>query len=165
MNINRNKGFTLIELLVVIAIIGILSAVVLASLNTARGKGSDAAIKSDLSTIQTQAIIYYDTKNGYRTGAVTAVGTPTTAGCSTATSLFTDPNVLAALKGADSAAGGGTFPAKVLCGINTGTVAVPSTSWIVSVPLTAVSGTYWCVDSAGNAKSEAAAPGASYTCA
>ena len=56
----RSRGFTLIELLVVIAIIGVLSAVVLASLNTARSKGNDAAIESNLATIQTQAELYYN---------------------------------------------------------------------------------------------------------
>jgi prepilin-type N-terminal cleavage/methylation domain-containing protein len=54
------KGFTLIELLVVIAIIGILSAVVLASLNSARNKGSDAAIKSTINNMRAQAALYYD---------------------------------------------------------------------------------------------------------
>ena len=60
MKLKLNRGFTLIELLVVIAIIGILASVVLASLNTARDKGSDAAIKSNLNNIRAQAELFYD---------------------------------------------------------------------------------------------------------
>lgn len=55
-----SKGFTLIELLVVIAIIGILSSVVLASLNTARNKGKDASAKSSISSIRAAMEIYYN---------------------------------------------------------------------------------------------------------
>lgn len=65
------SGFTLIELLVVIAIIGLLSSVVLASLNTARAKGRDAKRVSDLNTINTALEFYYDDNGGYpNTGAL-----------------------------------------------------------------------------------------------
>lgn len=60
MTTHKTRGFTLIELLVVIAIIGILASVVLASLNTARDKGADAAIRSNLNNARAQAELYYD---------------------------------------------------------------------------------------------------------
>ncbi len=59
----HTRGFTLIELLVVIAIIGILASVVLASLNSARAKGSDAAIESSINNARAQAELYYDNHN------------------------------------------------------------------------------------------------------
>lgn len=65
-----NAGFTLIELLVVIAIIGILSSVVLASLNTARAKARDAYRKQELKQIETALELYYDNHGNYpSTGA------------------------------------------------------------------------------------------------
>lgn len=59
------RGFTLIELLVVIAIIGILSSVVLASLNTARSKARDAVRKSDLKQLQNALEVYFNDHGAY----------------------------------------------------------------------------------------------------
>lgn len=56
----NQRGFTLIELLVVIAIIGILSAIVVSSLDTSRNKGSIASIKADLRNAIPQAELSYD---------------------------------------------------------------------------------------------------------
>lgn len=61
----QNRGFTLIELLVVIAIIGILSSVVLASLNGARVKARDAKRMAEMKSLQTALELYYSTNNAY----------------------------------------------------------------------------------------------------
>lgn len=72
----ESKGFTLIELLVVIAIIGILSTVVLASLNSARQKGRDARRLEDLKSIANAIAI-----------AQTGILPLSLGGCNTALSL------------------------------------------------------------------------------
>ncbi len=59
------RGFTLIELLVVIAIIGLLSSIILASLNSARIKGRDARRLADIKQIETALELYYSENNTY----------------------------------------------------------------------------------------------------
>ncbi len=135
-----SKGFTLIELLVVIAIIGILSSIVLASLNTARAKGSNAAIKADLNNIRAQAELYYD-NNGQ------TYGTYAYATCNSATAVFGDPNVTNALVHAVSLSADNTATGS-RC-VSTGT-----TGWASVVKLKVAEGTNdaWCVDSSGQSK-------------
>ncbi len=140
------RGFTLIELLVVIAIIGILSSVVLASLVLARQRGADAAVKSNLHTIQTQAEVYYS-NNSNTYGPVFACGSSvrvTIPGVG-ANFFISDPTINNALKTAFVQSpqgcwavgqGGGTYAVEVM--LQSGVDA----------------GKFWCIDNSGVPKIE-----------
>ena len=73
-NKNKKRGFTLIELLVVISIIGMLSSIVLASLNRARMKARDAKRKTDLHALRLAVQLYYDDNGTFPDDAHTAGG-------------------------------------------------------------------------------------------
>jgi len=62
------RGFTLIELLVVVAIIGMLSSVVLASLNTARGNARDVKRFQDAKQVLSALELYYGQAGAYPLG-------------------------------------------------------------------------------------------------
>lgn len=134
------KGFTLIELLVVIAIIGILSSIVLASLNTARAKGSDAAIKGDFAGMRPQAAIYYDDNKSYGADAITGA-------CDVADSLFVDPTIAAAIAQAQTQSG--AVDAICLADDGVASTGIAATNWAVSIPLKTDPASSWCVDSNG----------------
>lgn len=134
---NKNilmRGFTLIELLVVIAIIGILAAVVLASLNDARNSGQDASIKQEIGNARSQAEIVYNQSNYTYSG------------------VCTDPKIttqLNAIRANRSLTGSVTVN-----GASSGTAVTCNSTddgYAIHSPLNVQVGssTAWCVDSSG----------------
>jgi prepilin-type N-terminal cleavage/methylation domain-containing protein len=141
MKINSStRGFTLIELLVVIAIIGILASVVLASLNSARDKGADAASKSN--NARAQAELFYDNNTRSYDGVCALTGTA----------------VIGPLVNAAKVAYGGAVTAYAdgtASTYSTEQCHDSSTAWAAIVPLrasTSGSPVAWCVDSTGKSQ-------------
>lgn len=148
--IKNIRGFTLIELLVVISIVGILTSVVLVSINSAKDKSIDTAIKATLANATVDAEVFIE-NNGTFEGV-----------CSASTDRAIGPYVLnAGRKLSPTISVGGDsnqfFYSPTGGSSGTGRSAIchdSPTGWLAIVslkkPKAASSG--WCIDSKRNAR-------------
>ena len=124
----------------VIAIIGILSSIVVAALNNARGKGADAKVKSQLSSTRAKAEIYNENNNSSYAPAVSGP-------CTTVPSMFTD-----VASGMSVQLAAANYPGSTLTCYST------AGAYAISATLPGLGGTNsWCIDSSGDSMPRATA--------
>lgn len=127
----KEQGFTIIELIVVIAIIAVLAGIILVNVTQYINKSKDAAIKGNLSTVMTNAVVYFDG---------TPAGTGTTF-LATSGYLVPEAAILAANGNSTLSKFGGTT----------------DQSWCACSKVLGTSGNTFCVDSTGYKKETATA--------
>lgn len=137
-----SSGFTLIELLVVIAIIGILSAIVLGSLNGASGKSSAAIIQKEMVSARQAAELYYQLNGRY---------SATTGSCFSGMFADTKSNMAGIVANIKSNAGG---IANIDC-------ASSGSAW--SIAAKTPPGGYLCIDASDSVYSVSNATHVAYT--
>ena len=141
-------------MLVVIAIIGVLASVVLAATNSARNKGNDSSVKSNLANTRSQAEIFYnDNRNSYYGGtAATDVCSSTGVAANNSNVKGIYNMVLAAAK----VVGITSVTQNAASTSTTATCNSSATAWAAEVPLKQATG-YWCADSTGISRNNTSA--------
>lgn len=149
MNIfKKERGFTLIELLVVVAIIAILAVIVIISLNSAKFKGEDAAVKSNLHSVINQAELFFILNNNSYlplSGSVFSIASCPVYDASGTNMLSKDQLIAGAI-------------AQAVLNGNGSSCYNSSSVWAVAVGLKSASSTSWCVDYTGASRQVASAP-------
>ena len=143
MNSNKSfkPGFTLIELLVVVAIVGILASITLGYLASARKKGDDTAVKSNLATARSVVELFYlNNANSYlplggSTFSIAACPTYSASG----TNMFSNNKIVADTVAEAVKRGNGSscYNSDNIWAIAVGLKLTPNTSWCVDVTGTA----------------------------
>lgn len=133
----HTRGFTLIEILVVVAIIGILTSVVMGSLNTARDRAEDASVRANMSAMRSQAELYHEVNGSSFEGVC-----DNTAGVGGVKTIYMGVSEAVFATGGSSV---GTGPTTVYAGTCNDDVS----SWAAEASLK--TGGFYCIDNTGKA--------------
>jgi prepilin-type N-terminal cleavage/methylation domain-containing protein len=146
----HKRGFTLIELLVVVAIIGLIAAIVLAGVGLVRNKGIDTYARGQLSQLRSAAELFRQNNSNSYIGF-----------CASATADAAIKNLATNVP----SAGAGNYVENTngsMTGVVAGKVNCVDdvSAFVIDSPLSAGTGSRWCVDSLGRSLAEAAVPSA-----